>query len=488
MKGKLIPIILIMMFFTACGQTSEIVSPTPAHMSTASPTQAPTQTAEPTPLPTLENAAPEIIELSDQTISDGDNFGQIKLSNHVMDSDHDASRIRWNVSGNEELRMRLVGSILLVSPPSMDWAGSESLHFEACDPEGACDAVNLNFTVVAENDAPIITVSDQVFLPNELFPAITLSEAATDEDHPAEELSWNISSDSDFEIEVSAGVAQISHPDPDWRGSEIVDFEACDPEAACSSKGVKFWVMDDTNVESSVTYVGNAGFLISAGDKKIIIDALFNGIPPGYAPPEEVTNAILNGEPPFDGLDIILATHNHEDHFSNGLVRQALENHPEAVFVSSYEAVATIPSAEDYHDRIVPINIDRGGRWAEIVHDIGLEALHISHGGGVLNLGFIITVGGQRYFHTGDISTNDVNINYFQNYGLPEKNIAVAFLPHFMLIEEDDHPLVLEGFAAKYLIPMHFAYTTPRPNYGLMETYFPDAVVFREELESWTLP
>jgi len=429
-----------------------------------------------------------ITGLSDQTVSDGERFGQIKLSDYVTDQDHPQTRIRWDISGNEELSTRMVGSILMVSPPDAQWTGAETLHFEACDPEGACDSAEITFTIFAENDSPIITISDQVILPGEPFPVIELSKAATDEDHPPEEISWNISSDGAFEIEFSEGIAQILPPDPAWRGAEIVQFEACDPEGACGVKEIKFWVMDDADVESSITYVGNAGFLITAGDKKIIIDSLFHGFPPNYAPPEEVTNAIINGEPPFDGLDIILATHNHEDHFSNGLVRQALENHPEAVLVTSYEAAATISSAENYRDRIISININRGGRWAEIVNDIGLEAIHISHGGGILNLGFIVTVGGHRYFHTGDISTNDVNISYFHNYGLPDKNLDVAFVPHFSLIEEDDHPLVLEGFQAEYLVPMHYAYTTPRPNFESMASFFPDAIVFREEMESWALP
>jgi len=447
-----------------------------------------TSQEEAPPTEVVENVPPVIAGLTDQSISDGERFEQIKLSDYVTDANYPVTRIRWEISGNEELRTRLLGSILMVTPPDADWTGSESLQIQACDPDGACDSVEIAFTIVAENDPPIIQVVDQVILPNEPFPEIKLSKAAIDEDHAVEEISWTIASEGQLTVEMAEDNVSISPPSSDWRGAEMVHFEACDPEVACDAKEVKFWVMDDTGIESSVTYVGNAGFLITAGEKKIIIDSLFHGFPPGYAPPEEVTNAIINGEPPFDGVDLILATHNHADHFSNGLVRQVLENHPEAIFISSFEATATIPQAEEYRDQIISININRGGRWAGIVNEIGVEAIHISHGGGILNLGFILTVGGHRYFHTGDISTNDVSIRYFQNYDLPEKNIDVAFVPHFSLIHETDHQLLAEGFHADTLIPMHYEYSTIQPNYDLMETNFPDAVVFREEMESWTLP
>ncbi len=483
--------LLIVILLLAALMTVSCQATTPVDEELPKPVEEPTpieEVIQAEPTGTEENAPPVITWLGDQIVSDGERFEQIKLSDFVTDGNHPATRIRWEISGNEQLQVRMVGSILMVSPPDAEWTGSEHLQIQACDPEEACTSVEIAFTIIAENDAPIITISDQIILPDEVFPVIDLSKAATDEDHPPEEIDWNITSDGALGVELSDGEVQILPPEADWRGSDLVNFEACDPEGACDAREIKFWVMDDTDIESTVTYVGNAGFLINAGDKKIIIDSLFHGFPPGYAPPEEVTNAILNGEPPFDGLDLILATHNHEDHFSNGLVGQALENHPEAIFISSYEAASTIPQAEDYRDRIISININRGGRWAEIVNDIGVEAIHISHGGGILNLGFIVTVGGHRYFHTGDISTNDVSISYFQNYGLPEKNLDVAFVPHFSLIEEGDHPLLLEGFNADYLIPMHFAYTTPRPNYDLMETYFPDAVVFHEELDRWVVP
>ena len=44
--------------------------------------------------------------------------------------------------------------------------------------------------------------------------------------------------------------------------------------------------------ERSITYVGNAGFLINIGDKKILIDALFKGFEGSYELPQHSSGEI----------------------------------------------------------------------------------------------------------------------------------------------------------------------------------------------------
>ncbi|MGD8750551.1 MAG: hypothetical protein PVG14_03965 [Anaerolineales bacterium] len=163
-------------------------------------------------------------------------------------------------------------------------------------------------------------------------------------------------------------------------------------------------------------------------------------------------------------------------------------NSSETIFVGPDEATAMLPIPEEMRDRVISINLLSGQSTSTFVKGIGVEAFHISHGVDILNLGYIITMGGHRFFHTGDIATQDVGVASLQRYGLPEKNIDVTFVPHFLLYEEGDRAIIEEGIQAEYLVPMHYAYTTPRPDYNLMMTYFPDAILFYEEMESWLVP
>ena len=239
-------------------------SPTPAPPATAVSTAAP---IPPTPAPA--GHAPVVVNLADQSISDGERFPRLKLVDHVTDADHDADEIDWQVSGNEQLELRLIGSNLIVTLPLPDWTGSETLKFEACDPDGLCDAQDVVFTVRQENDAPLVGVGGQIILSGEEFAPIDLEEFASDEDNANGELTWTVTGNVDLAVALRDGVATIELPTAGWQGQETIRFQACDPEQACGSQDATFWVMDRTTAPAEITYIGNAGFMIAVADKKV---------------------------------------------------------------------------------------------------------------------------------------------------------------------------------------------------------------------------
>ena len=59
-----------------------------------------------------------------------------------------------------------------------------------------------------------------------------------------------------------------------------------------------------------VTYIANEGFLISSANKKVLIDALFGS---GYShyltPSEEIHKKMVNAQPPFNDVDLVLVIH-----------------------------------------------------------------------------------------------------------------------------------------------------------------------------------
>jgi glyoxylase-like metal-dependent hydrolase (beta-lactamase superfamily II) len=70
--------------------------------------------------------------------------------------------------------------------------------------------------------------------------------------------------------------------------------------------------------------------LAAAGDLKVLVDALFDKPNPEYrAPAPEVLEKIMKGATPFDGVDLVLVTHNHPDHFEARLAVRYLETLPE---------------------------------------------------------------------------------------------------------------------------------------------------------------
>jgi hypothetical protein len=72
--------------------------------------------------------------------------------------------------------------------------------------------------------------------------------------------------------------------------------------------------------EVEITYSNNAGFLITDADHKILIDAHYKGNACTPSMPTRILKQIVAGESPFDGIDLILVTHNHTSHFDAELV------------------------------------------------------------------------------------------------------------------------------------------------------------------------
>ena len=63
-----------------------------------------------------------------------------------------------------------------------------------------------------------------------------------------------------------------------------------------------------------ITFIDNAGFLIAAGVTKVLIDALYEGNAYISSPPDMILQQAIEGDPPFDGVDLLLITHDHPDH------------------------------------------------------------------------------------------------------------------------------------------------------------------------------
>jgi L-ascorbate metabolism protein UlaG (beta-lactamase superfamily) len=481
-RMKYLWVLFIIVGAVACGPSR---SPTVLPLETASAHTPELTTPQITPEPTQEDYAPTIINLEDRSISDGERFRKLVLDEYVIDEDHTADEIDWRISGNDELDVLIIRGNAYVTLPRVDWTGSETLAFEVCDPDGFCDTKEISFTVRAENDTPQVSIFGQIILTGETFGDIDLDDVVYDEDNVDDELIWNVSSDGDLSIVIEEGVVTVELPEAEWLGQETIRFEACDPEGACNTADATFWVMERTDAQVEVTYIGNAGFMITVGDKKILIDALFEGAPI----PSDVAELLELAQPPFDDVDLILASHIHYDHFNAEMVFSHLENNLGSMFVSSHDVVSAVTEIEDVWDRAIAIQLQRrvGEKTQLVVNEIGLEVLFLDHGGGIPNLGFIVTTEGRRFFHTGDMDTNSVSVSQLQRYGLPDKRIDIAFVAHFMLITEEQHAHILEGIQAEHIVAMHYQFTYPVPDYDLMEYYFPDAIVFRESMESWLL-
>ena len=111
-------------------------------------------------------------------------------------------------------------------------------------------------------------------------------------------------------------------------------------------------------------YLANAGVLIARGATKVLFDPLFrNDFGTYQLLPEALERALFAGEPPFNGIDAVLISHYHEDHFSPVDTPRLLQKRPEIPLYAPAQAVSGMRDiAADSHaaifERVTPIALE----------------------------------------------------------------------------------------------------------------------------------
>ena len=184
-----------------------------------------------------------------------------------------------------------------------------------------------------------------------------------------------------------------------------------------------------------LTYVANMGVLVGSGDTKVLVDALFDKPNPEYRAPEpEALDLIMKGAPPFDGVDLVLVTHDHPDHFDAALAVRYLESRPEPVLLAPADAVEAMrKAAADWPKigpRVVPIDLEVGERLKRDTAGIPVTAcrtLHSGDGDSPMNLMYLFEIDGRRVWHEGDPNGR---CEIFGAFGLEDARLDLAVV-HF---------------------------------------------------------
>jgi len=240
--------------------------------------------------------------------------------------------------------------------------------------------------------------------------------------------------------------------------------------------------------KTEVTYVGNAGFLIKVGDKKILIDALFKGYPGSYELPADIQSKLLSAMPPFDDVDLIIVTHAHGDHVDVSMVTTYMKHNPQTVFVSTKQLVDHM---NDSTGRSIGFNPTKGQPEKRIINGINIEAFLLPHGpdSRIINNGFLISVDGTTLLHTGDVDFDQFTFEEFRLHQFPEKEIDLSFIQHFYLTSDSVYrKFVTVGIGGKYIIPIHYHFTTPPFDSLIIKQNYPEAILFNDEMQSWHMP
>jgi L-ascorbate metabolism protein UlaG (beta-lactamase superfamily) len=175
------------------------------------------------------------------------------------------------------------------------------------------------------------------------------------------------------------------------------------------------------------------------------------------------------------------------------MVGYYLANHPKTLFISTKQATDAF---EKHYKNFAKISAQLKGfapEEGEKIHfahnGIDMTLLLLHHGRNrqvkIMNLGFIIRVGGKKFFHMGD---SEIVLSEMNIYNLPEENIDVAFVPYWYFTSNKYKPALNKGIGANMVIPMHLILVDggPQERQRILDSIsgaFPDAILFSKEMK-----
>ncbi len=242
-----------------------------------------------------------------------------------------------------------------------------------------------------------------------------------------------------------------------------------------------------------ITYIANEGVLVRGGGKTILIDGLHRlGNPLYQRPPTELLQALESATSPYDGIDFLVASHVHADHFDPISTARHLDHNSKALFFGTPQTVAALKTVAGVRapapQRLLAV-MPKKGEWTPLlISGIKAEALHLAHGGrfkDIENLGFILTIAGKRLLHIGDA---DTAVSNFSPYRERLRQVDLAFIPYWYLLYDEGRRVVDEIIQPRVILVVHLPPAEAETEGRKILARYPNAVIFSEPLQTWEAP
>ena len=225
--------------------------------------------------------------------------------------------------------------------------------------------------------------------------------------------------------------------------------------------------------EIVATYLGNEGVLVAYGETRILFDPLNKNSYNQYQiVPADIKEAIFAGSPPFDGVDAVFVSHNHEDHFSAEEMLQLLQQQTALRLYAPAQVVAGLfefaDSGDPIFERVVGIDLEYGDAPAAFEFGaLKLSAVWIGHSGwpeamtNIQNYAFRVTLDGEAtVLHIGDADTSDEHYARDAEHWDAEK-IDMAFPPYWYFSSAKGRGVLTNRLKPRHSVGVHVPVKMP---------------------------
>ena len=235
----------------------------------------------------------------------------------------------------------------------------------------------------------------------------------------------------------------------------------------------------------TITYLGNEGVLIQNGQTKVMVDALFDEYNLRFhAPSANLMTKIMTQTAPYDGVDLVLVTHAHRDHFNAQIAVDYLNSNKEALMIVPPQAIDSMKqypeSFAKVKDRVNSFPWKKGWRQATF-GEISIKTTYMLHAGKsnkyTQNAIYIINIGGKQVIHLGD---TQMERDHFDNLRLEYENFDAAIVPFWYLTSVYGAELVRKFMHSKEIIGVHFPKKGFESSISKVKENFSSAILFTD--------
>jgi L-ascorbate metabolism protein UlaG (beta-lactamase superfamily) len=217
--------------------------------------------------------------------------------------------------------------------------------------------------------------------------------------------------------------------------------------------------------------------MVTSAGHKILFDPFFHNDYNNYQlVPEDIVDAIMNNQPPYDNIDAIFVSHAHGDHFAARDMVSYLLAHPSVKLIAPDQAVEQMLEFRDYNkikSQVTSISLEYGDEAITFqVDGLSVDALRIPHAGwpdraNISNIVYRVSLEGEKpetnntVIHMGDADPED---DHFRPYNAlwQLKTTQRAFPPFWFFLSAEGRDILDTRINALESTGVHVPVNVPK--------------------------
>jgi L-ascorbate metabolism protein UlaG (beta-lactamase superfamily) len=220
-----------------------------------------------------------------------------------------------------------------------------------------------------------------------------------------------------------------------------------------------------------VTYLGNTGLMVGHQQTQVLFDPFFHQHFDQYQlVPDDIRKALFSGSGPYAGIEVILISHAHGDHFDAGDLLLYLTTFPETQLVAPAQAIHALETSDGYAGikaQVHAIELAYGDQPVSLqLGQVSIDAVRIPHAGWpgrahVSNLVYRVSLNDVvTVMHMGDADPDDEHFKPLAKHWRA-KWTDQAYPPYWFMLSPDGRQILEHRIQAHSAIGVHVPVEVP---------------------------